>query len=303
MRIIEESPNKRYMKYEDIIGNGAFKMVYKAFDTHEGIYVAWNTIRLDSTPVSMKNRIGEEIKLLYEVRSKNNYVMNIHNSWINKEKGIVHFISDLAVGGSLRSFIQNIYHVRLKVIKKWAIQILDGIQFLHTNDIIHRDIKSDNIFIKSDTGNIFIGDFGLAKKSPDDKIHTMLGTPEFMAPEIYEEEYNHKVDIYSFGMCLLELLTGQIPYNECISIPQIWKKVNNNIKPESLETVKIEAAKKLILACILTESNKRPTIEEIKRNLFFVHKDNDNDLLVYKDFSLNTKEITTLDNFNETENI
>jgi len=303
MRIIEDSPNKRHMKYEDIIGNGAFKMVYKAFDTHEGIYVAWNTIRLDSTPVSMKNRIGEEIKLLYEVRSKNNYVMNIHNSWINKEKGIVHFISDLAVGGSLRSFIQNIYHVRLKVIKKWAIQILDGIQFLHTNDIIHRDIKSDNIFIKSDTGNIFIGDFGLAKKSPDDKIHTMLGTPEFMAPEIYEEEYNHKVDIYSFGMCLLELLTGQIPYNECISIPQIWKKVNNNIKPESLETVKIEAAKKLILACILTESNKRPTIEEIKRNLFFVHKDNDNDLLVYKDFSLNTKEITTLDNFNETENI
>ena len=61
----------------------------------------------------------------------------------------------------------------------------------------------------------------MAKKSPGDKTHSMIGTPEFMAPEIYEEDYNHKVDIYSFGMCLLELLTGEIPYSECTAIPQI----------------------------------------------------------------------------------
>lgn len=303
MRIIDESPNKRYIKYDDVIGTGAFKMVNKAFDTHEGIYVAWNTIHLDSIPESMKNRIGEEIKLLYEVKSKNKYVMNIHNSWINKEKGSVHFISDLAVGGSLRSFIGNIYHVRLKIIKKWALQILEGLEFLHKNTIIHRDIKSDNIFIRSDTGNIFIGDFGLAKKSPDDKIHSMIGTPEFMAPEIYEEEYNHKVDIYSFGMCLLELLTGQIPYNECTVVPQIWKKVNDNIKPESLEDIKIESAKKLILECIYFDSIKRPTIEEIKNNIFFTETKNNNDLLIYKSFILDEKKVSTLDDINETENI
>ena len=302
MRIIEESPNKRYMKYDDVIGTGAFKMVNKAFDTNEGIYVAWNTIHLDSVPASMKNRIGEEIKLLYEVKSKNKYVMNIHNSWINKEKGIVNFISDLAVGGSLRSFIKNIYHVKLKVIKKWCLQILKGIEFLHENNIIHRDIKSDNIFIRSDTGDVFIGDFGLAKKSPEDKIHSMLGTPEFMAPEIYEENYNHKVDIYSFGMCLLELFTGQIPYNECTVVPQIWKKVNDNIKPESLEHVDNVLAKQLILECINCEADKRPTIDEIKNNLFF-KTNNEDELLTYKTYSISIKEVTTLDTINEKEDV
>jgi len=302
MRIIDESPNERYMKYDDIIGTGAFKIVNKAFDTNEGIYVAWNTIHLDSVPSSMKNRIGDEIKLLYEVKSKNKYVMNIHNSWINKEKGIVHFISDLAAGGSLRSFIQNIYHVKLKVVKKWCLQILNGIEFLHENKIIHRDIKSDNIFIRSDTGNVFIGDFGLAKKSPDDKIHSMIGTPEFMAPEIYEENYNHKVDIYSFGMCLLELLTGQIPYNECTVVPQIWKRVNDNIKPESLNNVTNLLAKELILECISSKANDRPTISEIKSNLFF-NSNNDDELLTYRTYSINIKEVTTLDTINEKEDI
>lgn len=304
MRIIDESPNKRYIKFNDVIGTGSFKIVNKSFDTNEGIYVAWNMIHLNKIPESMKERIGEEIKLLYEIRFKNKFVMNIHNSWINKEKGIVHFISDLAVGGSLRSFLQNIYHVKLKVIKKWALQILEGLDFLHKNHIIHRDIKSDNIFIRSDTGNIFIGDFGMAKKSPGDKTHSMIGTPEFMAPEIYEEDYNHKVDIYSFGMCLLELLTGEIPYNECTAIPQIWKKVNSGIIPESIDKISDVFGKELILKCINFKWQDRPSIEEIKQNDFFKNECNNDDLLIYKQFSLeNTRTTSTLDEFSEVESV
>lgn len=305
MRIIDESPNKRYLKFNDVIGTGSFKIVNKSFDTNEGIYVAWNMIHLNKIPESMKERIGEEIKLLYEIRFKNKFVMNIHNSWINKEEGIVHFISDLAVGGSLRSFIQNIYHVKIKVIKKWAVQILEGLDFLHNNHIIHRDIKSDNIFIRSDTGNIFIGDFGMAKKSPGDKTHSMIGTPEFMAPEIYEEDYNHKVDLYSFGMCLLELLTGEIPYSECTAIPQIWKKVNGGIKPESIDKVLDENGKKLILECISFNSTDRPTIEEIKNHSFFTDESNNDNMLIYKQFSLDNKKksTSTLDEFSEVESL
>ena len=304
MRIIDESPNKRYIKFNDVIGTGSFKIVNKSFDTNEGIYVAWNMSHLNKIPESMKERIGEEIKLLYEIRFKNKFVMNIHNSWINKEKGIVHFISDLAVGGSLRSFLQNIYHIKLKVIKKWCLQILEGLDFLHNNHIIHRDIKSDNIFIRSDTGNIFIGDFGMAKKSPGDKTHSMIGTPEFMAPEIYEEDYNHKVDIYSFGMCLLELLTGEIPYSECTAIPQIWKKVNSEIKPESINKINDKYAKELILKCIYFKSEDRPSIQQIKNNDFFTNEDNNDNLLVYKQFSLeDTKTTSTLDEFSEVESI
>ena len=130
----------------------------------------------------------------------------------------------------------------------------------------------------------------------------MIGTPEFMAPEIYEENYNHKVDIYSFGMCLLELLTGQIPYNECTVVPQIWKRVNDNIKPESLNNVTNLLAKELILECISSKANDRPTISEIKSNLFF-NSNNDDELLTYRTYSINIKEVTTLDTINEKEDI
>ncbi len=282
MKIIDQSPNKQYIKYDDIIGKGSFKIVNKSFDTSNGINVAWNMVKLDKIPISMKDRIGEEIKLLYEIRFKNNYIINIHDSWVDEEKRLIHFICDIAVGGSLRSLLNTINHLKLRIIKKWALQILDGLDFLHKNHIIHRDLKSDNIFIKSDTGNIFIGDFGLAKKSIEDKVHSMIGTSEFMAPEIYKEDYNHKVDIYSFGMCLLELLTTEIPYSECFIIPQVIKKVIDGIKPEIIKKIDCKLAKSLILYCINFKSHDRPTIQNIKNDMFFLDDTNNENLLVFK---------------------
>ncbi|NXU08381.1 WNK3 kinase, partial [Pardalotus punctatus] len=96
---------------------------------------------------------------------------------------------------------------------------LKGLQFLHTRTppIIHRDLKCDNIFITGPTGSVKIGDLGLAtlmrtsfaKSRPPDPA----GTPEFMAPEMYEERYDESVDVYAFGMCMLEMGTSEYPYS------------------------------------------------------------------------------------------
>lgn len=72
---------------------------------------------------------------------------------------------------------------------------------------MHRDIKCDNIFINSHNGNIKIGDLGLASILSDNFTASVLGTPQYMAPEIFEENYTASVDIYSFGMCILEIAT------------------------------------------------------------------------------------------------
>jgi WNK lysine deficient protein kinase len=94
---------------------------------------------------------------------------------------------------------------------------LKGLKHLHskTPPIIHRDIKCDNIFINSNSGDIKIGDLGLSTSMKTSHTTSVLGTPEFMAPELYEEKYGTEVDIYAFGMSVLEMLTREIPYKEC----------------------------------------------------------------------------------------
>ena len=115
----------------------------------------------------------------------------------------------------------------MEVIKKWAKQILEALNYLHSQNppIIHRDIKCSNIFIDGKTSTILIGDFGLSKRRQSEQM-SIAGTPEFMAPEIFANGvYNERIDIYAFGMCILELITQEIPFCECSSIVDIYTTV------------------------------------------------------------------------------
>ena len=112
----------------------------------------------------------------------------MYNYWYVKEKENVVLITEIYLSGTIKSFINRVQKVKLKTIKKWCKQILNGLNFLHNNNIIHRDIKCDNVFINGNTGDIFIGDFGLSKKI-DETARSVVGTPEYMAPELYDEMY------------------------------------------------------------------------------------------------------------------
>lgn len=119
--------------------------------------------------------------------------------------------------------------IRFKVLKSWAIEILEGLDYLHNQQpdpIVHRDIKCDNIFINSHNGHIQIGDLGLASILSEKFSDSVLGTPQYMAPEIFDEHYTASVDIYAFGMCILEIATHESPYFECKDNPmKIYRMV------------------------------------------------------------------------------
>ncbi len=116
--------------------------------------------------------------------------------------------------------------VKLKVIKRWCVQVLEGLRYLHAQSppIIHRDIKCENLLYNAATGSITIGDLGLATQQTVD-VARLDATPNFMAPEMFEGKYDETIDVYAFGLCMLEMVTRVVPYGECANVAQIFNKV------------------------------------------------------------------------------
>ncbi|KAG8652608.1 hypothetical protein MANES_06G111100v8 [Manihot esculenta] len=237
---VEVDPTGRYGRYKEILGRGAFKKVYRAFDELEGIEVAWNQVKVADllrNAVDLE-RLYSEVHLLKTLKHKN--IIKFYNSWVDTKNENINFITEIFTSGTLRQYRKKHKHVDLRALKKWSRQILEGLSYLHSHDppVIHRDLKCDNIFVN---GN--------------------QGTPEFMAPELYEEEYNELVDIYAFGMCLLELVTFDYPYVECANAAQIYKKVTSGIKPASLAKVTDHSVKAFIEKCIANVTYRLPAKE------------------------------------------
>jgi len=226
----EKDPSGRYSRFNEILGRGAFKTVYKAFDDDEGIEVAWNQVRATDFVSSTKEeeRLHAEVAMLRSLDHP--CLMKFYDSWVNPTNLTINFITELFTSGTLRQYRQQHKKLDMCVIQRWGMQILKGLMYLHGHDpvIIHRDLKCDNIFINGTTGEVKIGDLGLATvlRRTECAPRSVLGTPEYMAPELYDEHYDEKVDIYAFGMCMLELATLEYPYCECMNAAQVYKKVS-----------------------------------------------------------------------------
>ncbi|RZC62436.1 hypothetical protein C5167_024201 [Papaver somniferum] len=261
--VVETDPSGRYIRYREILGRGAFKTVYKGFDEVDGIEVAWNQVRIGEVIHSDQDleRLYAEVNILKTV--KDNNIIKLYNSWVDHEKKTVNMITELFTSGSLRQYRIKHKKVDMKAVKGWARQILKGLTYLHSHNppIIHRDLKCDNIFINGNHGQVKIGDLGLATVMEQASQQSILGTPEFMAPELYDEDYNELADIYSFGMCMLEMITSEYPYSECANYAQIYKKVVNRIMPAALSKVKDPQTMQFIEKCLGPVAERLPAKE------------------------------------------
>ncbi|XP_022240871.1 serine/threonine-protein kinase WNK-like [Limulus polyphemus] len=224
----DTSSDGRFLKFEEEIGRGSFKTVYKGLDTATGVAVAWCELQ-ERLNKSERQRFREEAEMLKGLQHPN--IVRFYDYWevnLPKKKYLV-LITELMTSGTLKTYLRRFKKINLKVLKSWCKQILKGLSFLHSRSppIIHRDLKCDNIFITGTTGSVKIGDLGLATLKNRSFAKSVIGTPEFMAPEMYEEHYDESVDVYAFGMCMLEMATSEYPYSECSGPAQIYKRVTS----------------------------------------------------------------------------
>jgi len=248
----------QHSNYEFGIGSGSYGTVYVR--EYFGDLVAYKKLNLSNT-VSIKEFLKEA--LLLERLKQGNIIRFLG---VVSELKYFGYVMEYCEEGSL----SNLIHRKKTVlssdkIEKLSNGIVNGMKYLHSRNIVHRDLKSENILIKNNHSPI-ICDFGFAKTLEKSTMSTYrVGSILWQAPEIMRRErYDSKCDVYSFGIILWEMINNQIPYS---NIPNIYQKVGVEgfrppiqINPKSNASEKI---KNLIQICWDQIPSKRPNFSEL----------------------------------------
>ena len=166
------------MQFNHVLGQGAFKTVFKAYDDEEGVEVAWCRVSMDRMEKQLLVQIHQEVEILKSLSHTN--ILTFYSYFDTPSRKQMVFITEMMTSGTLKQYINKAKRVKRKVVKKWCRQILSGLSYLHSNNIIHRDLKCDNIFINGNTSEIKIGEFfSLSLSLSHTHTHTHTHTQSF----------------------------------------------------------------------------------------------------------------------------
>eukprot|EP00262_Sarcandra_glabra_P006122 TRINITY_DN18222_c0_g1_i1.p1 TRINITY_DN18222_c0_g1~~TRINITY_DN18222_c0_g1_i1.p1 ORF type:complete len:443 (+),score=47.80 TRINITY_DN18222_c0_g1_i1:301-1629(+) len=211
---------------------GAFGKLYKG--TYNGEDVAIKLLeRPENCPERaqlMEQQFAQEVMMLATLKHQN--IVRFIGAC---QKPMVWcIVTEYAKGGSVRQFLNKRQNrsVPLKLAVKQALDVARGMSYVHGLGFIHRDLKSDNLLIFGDKA-IKIADFGVARiEIQTEGMTPETGTYRWMAPEmIQHRSYNHKVDVYSFGIVLWELITGLLPFQNMSAVQAAFAVVNKGVRP------------------------------------------------------------------------
>lgn len=239
----------KVFKRTEVIGRGKFGVVYKGYNIKTKQVFAIKVLNLD-TPEDEVEDVQKEIQFLSSLKQIPN-VTRYYGSYLNDTKLWV--IMELCSGGSLRTLLKPgvIEEKYMGVILR---ELLIALSYIHSDKVIHRDIKAANVLITSE-GHVKLCDFGVAAKLTQTRLkrQTMAGTPYWMAPEVISEgvSYDTKADIWSLGITAFEIATGNPPYCELDAL-KVMQLISKS-QPPRLEGRQFSASLKEFIALCLDE--------------------------------------------------
>ncbi|KAJ3134881.1 hypothetical protein HK101_004293 [Irineochytrium annulatum] len=257
------------------IGYGSSAIVCIARYRPTGRQVAIKIIDLDMFERNQIDELRREIQIM--ALSKHPNLLPVHGSFVNGSK--LYIVTPFLSAGSCLDIMKTAYPSGLdeSSISTILRQALQGLEYLHKNGRIHRDVKAGNLLMDED-GTVQLADFGVSSSLMDTGERrgvrkTFVGTPCWMAPEVMDQSgYDYKADIWSFGITSLELATGHAPYAKYPPLKVLMLTLHND--PPTLDRDQTahkysKTFKDMIDTCLQKDPSKRPTAEKLLQHSFF----------------------------------
>ncbi|RTG90362.1 mitogen-activated protein kinase kinase kinase 5 [Schistosoma bovis] len=250
----------------EILGRGSFGVVYTGWDLTKQIKMAIKEI--DAVNIREFQPLHDEIRLHSRLHHKN--IVQYFGS-VDHE-GVFMIFMELVPGASLTSLVSKYGALKEETVANYSKQILEGLQYLHANRIIHRDIKGDNILVNMYKGELKITDFGASKRLAGliPRAQTFKGTMRYMAPELIRGCCGFPADIWSFGCTVVEMLTGKQPFSELGNAMTALYRVGMDLQHPKIPDGVSVACKNFILKTFIIEPSNRASANELLSDQFIL---------------------------------
>ncbi|NWS81106.1 M3K3 kinase, partial [Toxostoma redivivum] len=255
-----------------LLGQGAFGRVYLCYDVDTGRELAAKQVQFDpESPETSKEVSALECEIQLLKNLQHDRIVQYYGCLRDRAEKTLTIFMEYMPGGSVKDQLKAYGALTENVTRKYTRQILEGVSYLHSNMIVHRDIKGANI-LRDSAGNVKLGDFGASKRlqticMSGTGIRSVTGTPYWMSPEVISGDgYGRKADVWSLGCTVVEMLTEKPPWAEYEAMAAIFKIATQPTNPQLPSHISEHGRD--FLKQIFVEARHRPSAEELLRHQF-----------------------------------
>ena len=254
------------------LGKGAFGSVSIVKRKEDQKTYAMKRVKMINLNQKEKDNSFNEVRILASLRHKN--IIGYKEAFFDEKSSTLNIVMEYADDGDLSSKIKDMLkkHLQFEENTIWSIliQILEGLNYLHKSTVIHRDLKSANIFLTK-KGIVKIGDLNVSIIAKKQLAVTQTGTPYYAAPEVWDNEtYNNKCDIWSVGCIIYEMASLHVPFRGT-SIQQLYKNIIKG-KYQEIPNIYSNNLKNIIRMILTLNPLKRPSAQDLLDNEIIVNK-------------------------------